>query len=85
MHLKDIHRRILCGFAGLLIAGMLGSTAQAQPKFYPRIEILAAGGVNFPLNQFNENADVGVPCQLAGRLACWPWIDTRTFDDARQA
>jgi opacity protein-like surface antigen len=59
VHLKDIHRRALCGFAGLLIAGMLGSTAQAQPKFYPRVEIMAAGGANFPLNQFNENADVG--------------------------
>ena len=68
MHRTHIHRRILCGFAALLIVGMFGMTAQAQPKFFPRVEIMAAGGANFPLNQFNENADVGY---LASLQAGW--------------
>lgn len=68
MHLKKNHHRILCGFAGLLIAGLFGGTAQAQPKFFPRVEIMAAGGANIPLNQFNESADVGY---LASLQAGW--------------
>lgn len=41
-----------------LVAGLAPRT-EAQPKLYPRVEVLAAGGAALPLNQFNDNADPG--------------------------
>jgi hypothetical protein len=42
-----------------LFLGLLSPCAEAQPKLYPRVEVLAAGGALFPLNEFKDNADAG--------------------------
>lgn len=44
---------------GLLLVSGLAPDATAQPKLYPRLEIMAAGGGLFPLNEFKDNADSG--------------------------
>lgn len=44
---------------GSVLTGMHPQEAQAQPKLYPRLEVMAAGGALFPLNEFGDNADRG--------------------------
>jgi len=49
--------RVLFGLATCVVAS--ASAVQAQPKFYPRLEVLAAAGAALPLNQFNDDANPG--------------------------
>ena len=44
---------------GLLLVSGLVADAAAQPKLYPRVEVMGAGGALFPLNEFKDNADSG--------------------------
>lgn len=59
MHKKPLRSAVLPTVAAALLLLIGTPDAEAQPKFYPRVEVMAAGGALFPLNEFKDNADAG--------------------------
>ena len=59
MHTLSLRTAIVAIVSAALLLALGAPDAAAQPKLYPRVEVLGAGGVLFPLNEFKDNADAG--------------------------
>lgn len=56
---RPLQFAVLSTVAAALLLAVWSANVGAQPKLYPRIEVMGAGGALFPLNEFRDNADAG--------------------------